>query len=72
MRRLLLPAALLPLAGCGVGLGGPPLASTQSPPEGAATGSKAEPQPLGSLPPGAATGLQPSGLAVTFAPRPVR
>lgn len=47
---LLLPAALL-LSGCGLEPGGPPLVSAATPPAVDAAGS--EPQPVGSLPPGA-------------------
>jgi hypothetical protein len=50
--------ALLPFSSCAVQVGGEPLVSAQSP--AAAQSSHSEPQPPGSLPPGA-EGLQSSG-----------
>ena len=61
----------LGLAGCGEP-GGPPLVSAQSPPGTGLVNSNSEPQPLGSLPPGAANfssapgGYQPNFFARTF------
>ena len=62
------------LAGCGEA-GGPPLVSAQYPPGTGEVNSKSEPQPLGSLPPGAANigpgpgGFQPNYLSWTFGAR---
>ena len=71
MRYLLAVLALLPLAACGVP-GGPPLVSAQYPPGTGLVNAKSEPQPLNSLPPGAANfspapgATQPSYAAITF------
>ena len=56
-------AALLGLAACGVAPG-PPLVSAQSPPGTGALNTQSQPQPLGSLPPGAAT--SGSGVGQTW------
>jgi hypothetical protein len=52
-RRLLALAVPLLLAGCGEP-GGPPLVSAQTPPGTGLVNSAMEPQPINSLPPGAA------------------
>jgi hypothetical protein len=74
MVRVLVLAALaaLPLAGCGVP-GGERLVSTQTRPGTGLVGSASEPQPVNSLPPGAAGRPQrgpfasaPDYLSVTF------
>ena len=69
-RAVLVLAAVLP--GC-AGVGGPALVSAQSPPGTGSTNSNSEPQPIGSLPPGAATSnasvptsFQPNYLALRF------
>ena len=69
MRWLL--AGLLGLASCGAP-NGPALVSAQTPPGTGLVNSQSEPQPAGSLPPGAATSgtgvgqSQPSYLSRTF------
>jgi hypothetical protein len=67
---LLLLAPVLTVAGCAVP-GGPPLVSAQMPP-GAGQSANSEPQPINSLPPGAANisgapgAVQPTWFALTF------
>ncbi len=70
MRCIIVVGCMLALAGCNGHFGGPPLISAQSP---ASAGSAAsEPQPVNSLPPGAAgqaTGpnaTQPNEASYTF------
>ena len=64
--------ACLALAGCGGVPGGPPLVSAQSPPGTGLVNGNSEPQPINSLPPGAANfstapgGFQRNTLAWTF------
>ena len=53
MVRFAVLAFALLLAGCGVP-GGPPLVSAQTPPGTGLVNSASEPQPINSLPPGAA------------------
>ena len=75
-RLILLACLALPgaLAGCGQP-GGAPLVSAQYPPGTGEVNSKSEPQPLNSLPPGAANfsrgpgGYQPNYLSWTFGAR---
>ncbi len=72
MRVVLL--ACLALAGCGAP-GGAMLVSAQSPPGTGATNSASEPQPVGSLPIGAANiagpaSTQPNFFSYTFGSRP--
>lgn len=68
---LALPAAL---AGCGAP-GGAPLVSAQYPPGTGIVNAQSEPQPINSLPPGAANSgtapgaSQANGLAFTFGAR---
>jgi hypothetical protein len=68
---LALPAAL---AGC-IAPGGAPLVSAQYPPGTGVVNAQSEPQPLGSLPPGAANSgrgpgaAQGNGLSWTFGAR---
>lgn len=62
MARRLVLAVLLLLAGCGEP-GGPPLISAQTPPGVGLVNSNYEPQPITSLPPGAAGLAQPSPFA---------
>ncbi len=63
-------AACLWLGGCNMHLGGPPFVSGQSP--AAAESSASEPQPAGSLPPGAQgigggpNATEPNRLSKTF------
>lgn len=71
-RSLALVALVALLPGC-AGVGGPALVSAQSPPGTGAVNSNSEPQPVGSLPPGAAnssvnipTSYQPNNVAFTF------
>jgi hypothetical protein len=59
MRRLLALAVLCLLAGCGAP-GGAPLVSAQTPPGAGLVNSSYEPQPIDSLPPGAAGLGRPS------------
>jgi len=71
MRAALLLPALLGLAACGVP-SGPPLVSAQFPPGTGSVNANSVPQPLGSLPPGAANlstapgATQPSYGQITF------
>ena len=75
MRWVMLPL-LLPLftGGCGT-LDGPPLVSAQFPPGTGVVNGASEPQPINSLPPGAANGgtapgaVQGNGLSRTFRTR---
>jgi hypothetical protein len=79
MRSPIALLVCLGLGGCGLGLGGeaggPPLVSAQYPPGTGPVNGKSEPQPLGSLPAGAANissgpgGYQPNYLSWTFGAR---
>ena len=74
--RFVLVGALLPLlAGCSVTHGGGPLVSAQYPPGTGAVNDQSQPQPVNSLPPGAANvspavgATQPNYAAFTFGVR---